>query len=68
MIAQGLALKSPERVRGLVLCDTAAKIGTYDAWDERIEAIRSGGLKAIADGIDLLPEFRSMLIERVRLT
>jgi len=68
MIAQGLALKSPERVRGLVLCDTAAKIGTYDAWDERIEAIRSGGLEAIADGIDLLPEFRSMLIERVRLT
>jgi len=51
MIAQGLALKSPERVRGLVLCDTAAKIVTYDAWDERIEAIRSGGLEAIADGI-----------------
>ena len=40
MIAQGLALKSPHRVRGLVLCDTAAKIGTSEAWDERIAAIR----------------------------
>lgn len=51
MIAQGLALKSPERVRGLVLCDTAAKIGTSEAWDERIDAIRTGGLEAIAGGI-----------------
>jgi len=51
MIAQGLALKSPHRVRGLVLCDTAAKIGTSEAWDERIAAIREGGLESIAEGI-----------------
>lgn len=51
MIAQGLALKSPHRVSGLVLCDTAAKIGTTEAWDERIAAIRAGGLESIADGI-----------------
>lgn len=51
MIAQGLALKSPHRIRGLVLCDTAAKIGTTEAWEERIAAIRAGGLEAIAAGI-----------------
>lgn len=51
MIAQGVALKSPERVRGLILCDTAAKIGTADAWDERINAIRASGLESIGDGI-----------------
>jgi len=51
MIAQGVALKSPARVKGLVLCDTAAKIGTEEAWDERIDEIRANGLSAIADGI-----------------
>lgn len=51
MIALGLAAAHPARVRGLVLCDTAAKIGTAEAWDERIAAIRAGGLESIADGI-----------------
>ncbi len=50
-IAQGLALRAPERVNGLVLCDTAAKIGTEEAWDDRIDAIRANGIEAIADGI-----------------
>ncbi|MBO6783631.1 MAG: 3-oxoadipate enol-lactonase [Alphaproteobacteria bacterium] len=50
-IAQGLALRAPERVSALVLCDTAAKIGTAEAWDERIDAIERNGIEAIADGI-----------------
>ncbi|MEP4377408.1 MAG: 3-oxoadipate enol-lactonase [Alphaproteobacteria bacterium] len=51
MIAQGLAVAHPARVTGLVLCDTAARIGTGEAWEERIAAIRAGGLESIADGI-----------------
>lgn len=51
MIAQGLAARQPERVRGLVLCDTAAKIGTAEMWDTRIETIGRGGIESLADAI-----------------
>lgn len=62
MIAQGLAARQPDRVRALILCDTAAKIGTADMWDARIDSIRQGGIEALADAIMerwLSPEFRA---------
>lgn len=49
MIAQGLAARRLELVRGLVLSNTAAKIGTPDMWEARIEAVKTGGIEAIAD-------------------
>jgi 3-oxoadipate enol-lactonase len=49
MIAQGLAVKRLDLVRGLVLSNTAAKIGTPAMWDDRIKAARSGGIEALAD-------------------
>lgn len=51
MIAQGLAAKAPERIQALVLCDTAHKIGTAQMWNDRMEAVRDGGLTAIADSV-----------------
>lgn len=51
MIAQGLAAARPERVRALVLCDTAARIGPAAMWDQRIEAIERDGLEPQADAI-----------------
>jgi 3-oxoadipate enol-lactonase len=51
MIAQGLAAERPDLVRGLVLCDTAAKIGSPEMWDSRIEAIRKGGIDSLAGTI-----------------
>lgn len=51
LIAQGLAAAYPERVRALVLCDTAMKIGPRSLWDERIAAIEAGGMVALADAI-----------------
>jgi len=48
MIAMTLALKSPSRLRKLVLCSTAAKIGTAESWNARIEAVRTQGMKEIA--------------------
>lgn len=53
MIAQGFAVRHPERLAALVLCDTAAKVGDAEFWDGRIAAIRAGGLEAIADGVML---------------
>ncbi len=51
MIAQALASARPELVRGLVLMDTAHKIGTAEMWGERIAAIEAGGIASIADAI-----------------
>ncbi|MCA1299523.1 3-oxoadipate enol-lactonase [Stappia indica] len=49
LIAQSVALTRPERVGGLVLSNTAARIGTPDLWTQRIAAIAEGGMAAIAD-------------------
>ncbi len=51
MIAQGLAARQPKRVRGLVLCDTAHRIGTEEMWDQRIRSVQEGGIEALADAI-----------------
>ncbi len=49
MIGQGLATKRPDLIRSLVLMDTAAKIGTAATWNERIDALRKGGLAGMTD-------------------
>lgn len=51
MIAQGIAVKRLDIVRTLVLSNTAAKIGTAEGWADRINAVRTKGIEAIADGI-----------------
>lgn len=49
LIGQWLATHHSERIEKLALCNTAAKIGTSDTWNERIETVREQGLSAIAD-------------------
>jgi 3-oxoadipate enol-lactonase len=51
LIAQELYRQNPERVAALVLCDTAAKIGTDEVWDQRIAEVERGGIEALADAI-----------------
>lgn len=51
MVAQGLAIKRLDLVRVLILSNTAAKIGQPAMWQDRIDAIRAGGLQAIVDGV-----------------
>lgn len=51
LIAQGVAARQPERLRALILCDTAAKIGDAEMWNTRMAAIEAGGLEALADPI-----------------
>ncbi len=51
LIAQGLAARQPERMRAMILMDTAAKIGTAEMWNERIAVIGKGGIEALADPI-----------------
>jgi len=47
IIAQSLALNHPRRVRALALCDTGARIGSVESWQQRIGTVQTGGLKAL---------------------
>ena len=47
LVAQGLAIKRLDLVRGLVLSNTGTKIGTENYWQDRMALVRSGGLAAI---------------------
>lgn len=51
MIGQSLASRRPERVRGLVLSNTGAKMGEAAMWQERIAKIRDGGIECLAEPI-----------------
>lgn len=51
MVAQGLAVKRLDLVRGLVMSNTAVKIGTPQIWHERIAAAEAAGLEALAPGV-----------------
>ncbi|WP_109563118.1 3-oxoadipate enol-lactonase [Jannaschia seohaensis] len=51
MIAQGIAVKRPDLVAAMVLSNTAAKIGTPDLWDMRIETATTQGMEPLADGV-----------------
>jgi 3-oxoadipate enol-lactonase len=46
-----LALNAAKRFHKLVLCNTAAKIGTPEMWNPRIEAVRNGGMKSISTAV-----------------
>ena len=49
MVAQGLAAERLDLVRGMILSNTAAKIGTTDIWKQRMDAARKSGIGALAD-------------------
>jgi 3-oxoadipate enol-lactonase len=49
MIGMWLAVNAPERIGRLILANTGARIGTEKLWNDRIDAVRQGGVAAIAD-------------------
>lgn len=62
MIGMFLGANAPDRFHKLVLCNTAAKIGTAEIWNARIQAVESGGMKTVAGAVIerwLTPGFRS---------
>jgi 3-oxoadipate enol-lactonase len=48
MIGMWLALNAPDRLSKLALCNTAAKIGTPEMWNARIDTVRKQGMKPVA--------------------
>lgn len=51
LIMQRLALRRPAAMTHLMLADTAARIGTPEIWNPRIEAVLGGGIASISDTI-----------------
>ena len=49
LIGQWLGIHAPERIERLVLCNTAAKIGSDEVWNTRIETVLNGGEQAMRD-------------------
>ncbi len=72
MVAQGLAVKRMDMVRGLILSNTCARAGQPDAWHTRARAVQEGGMGVIVDevlarwfakGVETSP-WRAMLLEQ----
>jgi 3-oxoadipate enol-lactonase len=62
MIGMFLGANAANRFRKIVLCNTAAKIGTPETWNARIDAVQKGGMRAVAAGIVerwLTPAYRA---------
>jgi len=51
MLALWLAANHSERVRCAVFADTAARIGSAESWQARIDAVQTGGLAAVHETV-----------------
>ncbi len=50
MVGQMLGARHGDRLLSLTLCDTAAHMPPPEGWDERIAAVRKGGMASVVDG------------------
>jgi len=51
LIAQALAARHPDLLKAVVISNSAAKLGTAESWQTRIDAVRAHGLAGIADAV-----------------
>ncbi len=72
MVGQMLGARHADRLRSLALCSTACHVAPKEIWDQRIAAVRKGGMAAVADGVVerwFTGPFRAeptIVVERVR--
>jgi 3-oxoadipate enol-lactonase len=76
VIGQWLGANFPQRLKSLVLCNTAAKIGVAETWNKRIADVGEGGMAPITEAAlqrwftapfslrhpDAVAPFRAMLL------
>ena len=68
IVGQAALIAAPERIGRAVLANTAAKLGTPEIWNARIEAARRDGLLAMAETVAarwFTPEYREAEPETV---
>jgi 3-oxoadipate enol-lactonase len=51
MTGMFLGANASKRLHKIVLCNTSAKFGTPETWNARINAVREGGMKAVASSV-----------------
>lgn len=51
MIAMAAGIAAPERLRGLLVSNSAAKVGTAESWAARVAAVTEQGLRGMAEPI-----------------
>jgi 3-oxoadipate enol-lactonase len=51
LIAMRFASQRPGKIRSLVLADTGPRLGTEQAWNERIATVQASGMSAIAETV-----------------
>ncbi len=51
MVGQWLGANAARRLSRLVLCNTAARIGTAEVWNARIDAVNKGGMASIVENV-----------------
>lgn len=51
LAGQWIAVRHPDRLLSLTLSNTAARIGTAELWQERIDIARTQGLGALVEGV-----------------
>ena len=70
MIGMWLARHVPSRIEQLVLCNTAAKFGATDIWNQRIATVRASGMKSITDAVIerwFTKDFRDQSMKEIQL-
>jgi 3-oxoadipate enol-lactonase len=68
MVGIWLGIHAPDRLHRLVICNTAARIGTKEIWDARIATVLRDGMKSVAANVIerwFTPEFRAACGEKV---
>jgi 3-oxoadipate enol-lactonase len=71
MIGITLALRVPDRIRKVVLCCTAPKLGSVETWNARIVSVKKGGMAAVTDAVLerwYTPPFRATAAEQIQRT
>jgi 3-oxoadipate enol-lactonase len=49
IIAQAAALNHPKRLRAIVHCDTGARIGSTESWQQRIDKVNADGVESLVE-------------------
>ena len=51
MTGMWLGIHAAERLNGLILCNTAGRIGTAEGWNARMAKIRESGMESVAQAV-----------------
>jgi len=71
MTGMWLGVYAGQQIKSLVLCNTAAKIGTAEVWNTRIAIIQKGGMAAVTEAVIqrwFTPSFIAAAPDRIERT